>query len=140
MSHASLPLPLKPLYGYLLDVPHKDKVAAERIVAHLADWPWDVKADGEPGEDYMGEGNWMEREGLPAKGALKGSVVVVRPALLTDGECYADKIEAKGKDKAPYRVNEGDLKGSYTISRKDVAHFVVEGVVKKWDDMEGQMY
>jgi hypothetical protein len=137
-SYASLPLPLKPIYGYLIEGPHKDKLGAERIVAHLADWPWDAKRDGEPGEDLMGEGEWMKREGLPEKGALKGCVVVVRPALLTDGECRADETGKKGKGKAPYRVEEGDLKGSYTISRKDVAHFLVEGVVTKWDDWKGK--
>jgi hypothetical protein len=31
-------------------------------------------------------------------------------------------------------VNEGDLKSARTISRKDVGHFVVEGVLAKWDE------
>ncbi|RDB24528.1 hypothetical protein Hypma_008338 [Hypsizygus marmoreus] len=34
------PVTLKPLYKYFLAVPHKNKVGAERIIAHCADWEW----------------------------------------------------------------------------------------------------
>lgn len=58
-------------------------------------------------------------------------MVIVRPALLTDGEC-----------KEKYRIKaEGDLavKGGYTVSRKDVAHFIAEKLVgEEWDALEGK--
>lgn len=133
-SHASLPFLLKQIYTYLIAVPHKDKLCAERVVAHLSDWPWDAK-DGEPGEDMMGEGDWRKKEGLPEKGELKDMVVVIRPSLLTDGECRAEK-DIKGK--APYRATEGDVEKGWTISRKDVSHFLVEGVVKNWNEWKGK--
>jgi len=130
-SHANLPFALKPLYGYLLAVPHKDKVGAERIVAHCAGWPWDAE-DGEVGEDILGSG-W--EEGLPEAESLK-SIVVIRPALLVDGDCKADKVKAE-EGKEPYRVKEGEI-GGWTVGRKDVAHFVVEGVLGDWGKWEGK--
>ncbi|KIO13767.1 hypothetical protein M404DRAFT_596494 [Pisolithus tinctorius Marx 270] len=128
-SHKNLPLLLKPLYGYLLQVPHKDKCGAEEILAHCAGWPWE-ECDS-PGPEILGA-NWKER--VPDGGQLK-SVVVIRPALLTDGECRADDAS---RNKQAYRVNEGDLSGSYMVSRKDVAHFLVEGVIKDWDTWQGK--
>ncbi|KAG7442514.1 uncharacterized protein BT62DRAFT_973755 [Guyanagaster necrorhizus] len=126
-SHASLPLLLKPLYGYLLAVPHKDKMGMERVIAYCAGWDWNTKDDGEPSEKIMGSA-WREREGLPAAGSVK-NIMVVRPALLTDGACRAD-----GSDKPAYRVSDKEIQGGYTVSRKDVAHFVVDAVSNRWND------
>lgn len=79
--------------------------------------------------EILSEG-WEKTKGLPGKGELK-RVVIIRPALLTDGECTEN-----------YRLRcEGDLavKGGYTISRRDVAHLIVEGVLgDKWDEWEGK--
>ena len=138
-SHAALPLLLKPLYGYLLAVPHKDKLGAERAIAYSAGWEWIAKDAGELGEDIMGPGDWMKREGLPAPGMLK-RVLVVRPALLTDGECIAEKPKGKGKNKCGvgYRVSEREL-GGWTISRKDVAHFIVDAALNRWDEFEQKL-
>jgi hypothetical protein len=127
-SHANLPFALKPLYGYLLAGPHKDKVGAERIVAHCAGWPWDAE-NGEVGEDILGSG-WQD--GLPKEGSMK-NVVVIRAALLLDGECKGDNVKLT----QPYRVKEGDI-GGWTVRRKDVAHFVVEGVLGDWDKWGGK--
>jgi len=63
-------------------------------------------------------------------GFLK-EVVVIRPSLLVDG----DDKPAKGA----YRTSTDELKGAYTISRKEVAHFVVEGPLKHWDDWRGKV-
>ncbi|KAJ7497616.1 hypothetical protein FB451DRAFT_1348448 [Mycena latifolia] len=131
-SRASLPCLVKPVYS-MLDVPHKDKIGMERVLAHCAGWDWDSESDGEPTADIMGEG-WMDRKGLPAPGTLKHALII-RPALLTDGECVADKVQAKGKGKL-YRVSEQDL-GLYTISRKDVAHFVVDAL-SRWDEFDNK--
>lgn len=118
---SSLPLAMRVFYR-VLHSPHKDKQGAERILAHALGQP-------EPEEHILPE-NWDQTEGLPGKGELK-RVVVVRPALLTDGEC-------KGK----YRIKaEGDLavKGGYTVSRKDVAHFIAERLLgAEWDALEGK--
>lgn len=70
-------------------------------------------------------GDWTHREGLPEFGTLK-KILVVRPALLMDGERKAGK---KGKD-IGYKVSEQEL-GGWTVSRKDVAHFVVEAGTKR---------
>lgn len=126
-SHASLPLLLKPVYGYLLTGPHKDKLGMERVISHCAGWDWNTKDDGEPDEKIMGPA-WREREGLPAAGSMK-NIMVVRPALLTDGACLAD-----GSNKPAYRLSDKEIKGGYTVSRKDVAHFVMDAVSNRWND------
>ncbi|ESK96575.1 hypothetical protein Moror_6795 [Moniliophthora roreri MCA 2997] len=123
-SHASLPLLLKPFYAHFLAMPHKDKVGVERIVHRCTGWPWNAE-DGEPDEDILGP-SWTEIPGLPQPGSLK-NVLVIRPAFLTDGEC---KAEMEGKD--GYRVSEGEI-GAWTVSRKDVAHFVANAALHKWD-------
>ena len=75
----------------------------------------------------MGKG-WQERAGLPASGLLKDAMVV-RPAVLNDGECVAES----GKAGPPYRVAEGHVKG-WSVSRKDVAHFIFDAVTNRWDE------
>ncbi|KAG6905959.1 hypothetical protein DXG01_016683 [Tephrocybe rancida] len=132
-SRASLPLPIRALYAYLIAAPHRDKIGAERLVSHVAGWEWDAKEYGEVAEDVLDkDGKWKETEGLPTPGTAK-DVLVVRPALLTDGECLADKTPGK----APYRTSSEDFK-AWTISRRDVAHFVVEAVLHHWDEFRGQ--
>lgn len=121
----------------MLAAPHKDKLGMEVLAAHAAGWPWDPKNDGEPGDDVMrGEPwgtEWKTRKGLPAEGTIK-RILVIRPALLTDGDCKADKAGRKGE---PYRASEKEL-GGYTVSRKDVAHFIAQAVTDKWDQYEGK--
>lgn len=112
-------------------MPREDKLGAERVVSHCAGWPWDTKDDGEAKEEIVGK-DWTRREGLPAAGSLK-NILVVRPAILTDGECTAEAGGTDKADKPTYRVSEGEITG-YTISRKDVAHFVVDAVTKRWDE------
>lgn len=124
-SHAALPLPFKPLYGLFLASPHKDKFGVERAIAHCAGWKWD---DGEPSDEIIGKG-WLQREGLPTKGTLKDALLI-KAALLTDGECKAEK----GGGKPAYRVKEGQLSGAWTVSRKDVAHFVTDAVLNRWNE------
>lgn len=128
-SHRSLPLLLRPLYSYLLDQPHNDKRGTERLAFHCMgrEWPNDVP---EPAEDIMGP-DWANREGLPKFGTFS-NVLIVRPALLTDGECVADKAEKSDKKKS-YRVSTEEISG-YTVSRKDVAHFIVEDALKNWEN------
>lgn len=75
--------------------------------------------------------------------ALK-HVVVIRPSLFTDGESLGEKYDSASvaggkKKKEPYRVEtEGDISG-YTISRKDVAHFMADLVLKRWDEFENKI-
>ncbi|KII93363.1 hypothetical protein PLICRDRAFT_101613 [Plicaturopsis crispa FD-325 SS-3] len=128
-SHAALPLAWKPIYGWLLAQPHRDKCGLERIAAHVAGREW---TDTEPGDEIMGAG-WRARQDLPAPGTLS-NILIVRPAFLTDGQCKADAGKGKG-----YRVKEWDMESAYTISRKDVAHFIVEGALKHWSDYGGKV-
>ncbi|KAF8233080.1 hypothetical protein L208DRAFT_1268513 [Tricholoma matsutake] len=136
-SHAALPLLLKFFYGLLITVPHKDKFGAERVISHCAGWTWDTKNDGEPSDDIMGPG-WTNREGLPTAGSLKRALVI-RAAMLTDGECVAEKANADrtNESKKSYRVNEEEI-SCWTVSRKDVAHFVVDAVLNRWDEFENK--
>ncbi|KAM6500142.1 hypothetical protein JOM56_003156 [Amanita muscaria] len=104
-------------------------VGVERLIWHISgnEWP---KENPEPDEKIIGR-DWQKREGLPEFGSFK-DLVIVRPLLLIDGECKADKLAANGKlDKKPYRIGDEDPCG-YVISRQDVAHFIVEDVLKKW--------
>lgn len=131
LSHSGLPLLLKPLYAYALAGLHRDKLGAERVIAHCAGWSLEeVKVK----ENILGEDDeWKER--LPKPGTLT-RVVVIRPTLFTDGDCKADKV-ARTDGKEPYRVKEGCVRG-YTISRKDVAHSMVEGILADWQKWEGK--
>lgn len=130
---------MKPLYGYLLAGPHADKLGAERLLHHVTNgWEWNSIADGEPSSEIL-PSNWKTTDGLPAEGSLR-SVVVIRPSMFTDGESVGDKYDADGqKKKAPYRVSTEKELGGYTISRKDVAHFVVELVLNRWNEFENKI-
>lgn len=116
-----LPLPLKPIYWYLLRPAFMDKRGAEAILFHSIGQPYETKRDGTseaPGPEYLKEG-WKNT--FP-EGMLKDSgAVVIRAAQLTDGE-----------SRGVYRAAKGDF-GTYNISRQDVAHFIVEDLTKNWD-------
>ncbi|KAI4520892.1 hypothetical protein K525DRAFT_239770 [Schizophyllum commune Loenen D] len=131
-SHSSLPLIFKPLYAHALAMPHRDKLGVERVLAHCAGLPWDASEE-EPADDIVGAG-WRERQGLPGPGELK-QVLIVRPALLTDGECKADN---KKEGREPYRAEEKEL-GGYTVSRKDVGHFIFKAVTSDWNKYGGKI-
>ncbi|KAF9014246.1 hypothetical protein BDQ17DRAFT_1419147 [Cyathus striatus] len=113
-SRAAAPLALKPVYGFFIKEPRKDKLGAERILSHVGGWKWNFADDGEPSEHIIGPGDWTKLEGLPSQGELKN--LLVRPALLTDGECLADK--------------EGTNTGC--------GAFVADAVLKRWDEFENQ--
>jgi len=133
-GHEKLPFILKPVYSYFLAAPHADKCGTEEVLAYCAGWEWE-RVDS-PGTEVLG-GDWKASADLPAPGSVKG-VVVVRPALLTDGACRADTWEPSSVSGKPYRVEEEHLTGLWTVSRKDVAHFVVERVVRHWNEWEGK--
>lgn len=127
-SRKALPLFRWALYGYLIPQPHRDKRGAEQIYAHIAGFPWDTRDN--VGSEILEE-NWMAR--VPPEGQYK-NLVVIRPAMLTDDPSLADKHP----EKQAYRVQDGDLSSAHTVSRKDVAHFLVEKVVKHWDEWAGR--
>jgi len=119
-----LPLIERPMYKYALHIPHVDKLGVERILAHAAGWKWEDGATQTVPADFESR--------LPPAGFLAQSgVLVVRPALLTDGACKAD--EKKGS-KPPYRFGEEDFASCYTVSRKDTAHFIVEEALANWSN------
>ncbi|KAF5389248.1 hypothetical protein D9757_003422 [Collybiopsis confluens] len=124
-SHDTLPTPLKMVYS-MITVPHRDKLGVERVVSHCGGWKWDTKGDGELPEFILEKG-WKETEGLPAAGTFK-NILLIRPGFLTDGECLADD-----KGEGAYRVVEGDVRG-WTVSRKDVGHFVADAVLNRWNE------
>lgn len=104
----------------------------EHVAAYCAGMPF-------PDENYRPDllpQGWKALEGVPAEGTFK-SIVILRAGWLTDGPAMADEKSDQGK--RPYRVYVGDDKAlGYTISRKDVAHFVVEEALGKWSDWEGK--
>ncbi|KAH9900787.1 hypothetical protein C8Q73DRAFT_786234 [Cubamyces lactineus] len=133
-SHSTLPVALRAFYGMVLGSPHMDKLGAERVLAHCMGRPWSTDSDGETKENVLPPG-WQKLDGLLAEGELK-RVVIVRPALLTDGECRADDPKRTGKP--AYKAVAGEEVGGYTVSRRDTAHFIVEGALKNWDEWEGK--
>ncbi|KXN89299.1 hypothetical protein AN958_05803 [Leucoagaricus sp. SymC.cos] len=150
-SHASLPPLLKPMYGYLLASPHADKVGAEQVMHHVtANWTWNTQADSEAEAGILPEG-WEKTEGLPAESSLQ-HVIVIRPSLLTDGKSLGEKYDTlreEGKEKEiqkmrkkgqPYRVSTGTQElGGYTVARKDVAHFIVELFLNRWNEYDNKV-
>lgn len=136
-SHENLPILFKPLYSWLLQIPHADKLGLERILHYAAGKSW---ADPEPEPEIMNGGagggvEWKSRPGFPAAGSLK-DWIIVRPALLTDGKCEADKEGKKGK---AYKIIEGDGYKGYTVSRADIAHFIAEEAILHWDQWKGKI-
>jgi hypothetical protein len=151
-----LPLVYKPLYGYLLREPHADKLGLERILAHGSGRTWD---DKEPrAEMTTVDGvRWQDRKGLPASGSVETLVLrlpifvggdskrapspsktkagVSSPPPTAEGEPEVKKDE---EEKQKYRVGGGELSGTYTISREEVAHFIAETAVKRWEEFKGK--
>ncbi|KAF8522167.1 hypothetical protein BU17DRAFT_45099 [Hysterangium stoloniferum] len=126
-SHNALPLVLKPIFSYALHSPHADKLVMERALFHAANWTWSEK-DPNDLTDFLGS-DWQENLGGP--GYLK-EVVVVRPTLLTDG----DAKPAKGV----YKTSIEEFRhNAYSIPRKEVAHFIVEGLLKNWAEWRGNV-
>ena len=56
-------------------------------------------------------------------------LVIIRPSLLVNG----NNKPAKGD----YKTTLGEFNSPFSISRKEVAHFVVEGLLKNWDQWKG---
>lgn len=133
-SHDHLPFLWRLLYPWFLASPHADKLGVERILAHCAGWKW---KDAQPRPDILPL-DWKTVAGTPEEGELK-KILAVRPALLTSDECRGDKATRKAGH-APYRVGEGDLDNNgYTVSRRDVAHFIVEGALEDWERWENKI-
>ena len=129
-SIAHVPFLLKIFYGWAIAQPLRDKLGMERLIWHCAGWEWNTQVDGEPSEEIMGRKDWKNIEGLPAPGTLKNAMVI-RAAGLTEGDCLADK--RKEGEKIPYRAGEGHVIG-WTVSRKDVAHFIEDAVLNRWSE------
>ncbi|KAI8922129.1 hypothetical protein DFJ77DRAFT_445428 [Powellomyces hirtus] len=105
IGHQELPLPMKPLYSWVLKEPHADKEQLELKVYHAA---------GLKHPDASIEANTKSE---PTAEPWLSEFILVRPALLTDGA-----------RKGIYRADE-HLK-AWTISRADVGHFVATECIK----------
>ncbi|KAJ3046970.1 hypothetical protein HK097_000355 [Rhizophlyctis rosea] len=116
-GYQDLPLLWKPLYGWLLQDPHADKEIMEWIIFSAAKGSHPDAYVQEFGEKNASADAVAVKTGL-GSGWLK-KFTVVRPAFLTDG-----------KVTGTYRAGER-VQGTYTISRKDIGHFVAERVVGK---------
>ena len=103
----------------------------ERVLAHCAGISFE---DEDFREDLLPQG-WQELEGMPERGTMK-KIVILRPAFLTDGVAKADDQKQEGR---PYRVHKGDKgKVGWSMSRRDVSHFIVEDALERWDEYEGE--
>ena len=101
------------------------------MLAHCARLPWKTK--DEPSAKILPDG-WQSTPGLLGAGELR-HLVIIRPAMLTDGECRGDAGPKDGKP--PYRAKrDGEVSGVYTVSRKDVAHFIVCDLLPNWNGWE----
>ena len=134
-SHAKIPLAIRPIYTYMLPAPHADKFGMERVLAHCTGTPW--TAGKEPQSEILPEG-WRDTPGLFREGEMK-HLVIIQPAMLTDGKCRGDEVEAEGKGNAPYRTTVTDeFTDAYRVSRQDVGHFIAQDVVPNWSKWEGK--
>jgi len=112
---------------HLLARPHDDKLGMERAISFLSGSAW---LDPEPKPEILPEGC---QDRLPPAGSCT-NFCLVRPALLIGDTC---KAETKGN---AYRVVAGEFKGGYSISRRDVAHFMVERALTNWEEHRGQSF
>lgn len=113
-SHDNLPFGFKWFYSYALHSPHVDKLGMERLLQYAMGKKWEEEV--EPSEEVLPAG-WQQH--YPPTGWLP-NIVIVRPAFLTDGE-----------SKATYKASTDEF-ASYTISRKDVAHFIGTRILPEW--------
>ncbi|PVG04668.1 hypothetical protein CPB86DRAFT_777947 [Serendipita vermifera] len=120
-SKRVLPLPLRPLYGWLLHNAHADKRGLESVLFHAMGKEYE---QGQiPGEPIL-KADWKKE--LPAEGWAKHAVVI-RAALLTDG-----------RESGVYQATVGD-RYAWFISRRDVAHFIVEELTPNWEKYDGNI-
>ncbi|KAL0573824.1 hypothetical protein V5O48_008132 [Marasmius crinis-equi] len=124
-ARSALPLAPKALYSTFMKSIIRDKLGLERLVHHSAGWKW---THGEVSEEILPT-DWERGDSIPRFGSLE-EVLVVRPAILTDGKCVGDE-DTQGEP--PYRVSEEDFK-AWTVSREDVAHFIADAVLNRWQE------
>ncbi|EJU01196.1 hypothetical protein DACRYDRAFT_116982 [Dacryopinax primogenitus] len=115
-KYKELPFLLRGLfYGWLLKDAHIDKEALEYLSLRSSKYPTPAHTPPEvaiPSSAASLRSDWLDE------------LVIVRPALYTDGNEVPEKVRA-----APV------VKGSYTISRKDVGGFIARECLKgenKW--------
>jgi len=120
-SHDSLPFGFKLFYSYALNLPHVDKLGMERLLQHAMGKKWEEGV--EPEEEILPAG-WQEH--YPPAGWLP-QTVIIRPALLTDGEAAGN-----------YKVSTDEFP-SYTISRKDTAHFIGTRLLPEWSQWSNKI-
>ncbi|KAG8806110.1 hypothetical protein FRC17_005170 [Serendipita sp. 399] len=122
-SKAVLPYILRPLYGWLLHVPHDDKKGMEAVV--FEGWGKPYEAGELPGETVLPSG-W--KEGLPSQnGEWAKESVIIRAALLMDSA-----------PRERYRAQVGDFTTTW-IARRDVSHFIAERLVNEWETFGGNV-
>jgi hypothetical protein len=127
---AALPFLHRMTYPTLIAEPHHDKLGQELVLAHVSGRlgsPGWVKTSETVETKILPSGWEATSAGLPTKGELS-EVLIVRPAWLTDGPATG-----------VYRVVDGQ--GDHqckTISRQDVAHFIVNQAVPTWSQWSGK--
>lgn len=136
-TYRNLPFPIKVFTSTILRMPHEDKRGTERMLAYCihgdtspstlkpntGDIAWDPK-DGEPLDNLLPDWRNLNLPKIAAE-----SVVILRPALLTDGASTG-----------VYRVQAGDVPKAWTISRQDVAHFIAGDLVSNWSKYAGKWH
>jgi len=132
-AHKSLPWPLKCFHNIVLPVPHRDKRVTEHYLAYCAAIYQSYECTPEEITSLEKTGNFPPnwQEGLKKGDWL--NAVIVRPSLLTDGKSLCETEGAKA-----VRAGPEDLPSAWTISRKDVAWFIVNQVTKDWDAWKGK--
>ncbi|KIO24813.1 hypothetical protein M407DRAFT_43259, partial [Tulasnella calospora MUT 4182] len=115
-SHSTTSFPVRAFFK-LIWGPHRDKLGMHRVAAYASGRPW-----SEEDKKRLGNESELFPEGWQAK-LEEGSwgpdkTIVIQAALLGDG------VETK-----KYRVGGNDLTGVYSISRRDVAHLITDGLL-----------
>ncbi|EJU01195.1 hypothetical protein DACRYDRAFT_108526 [Dacryopinax primogenitus] len=103
------------LYGWLLEDAHIDKEAYEYI---------SLRSSKHPTPTHVPEQESIPTDAASLRSDWLDELVIVRPALLTDGKEYPGKVRT-----APV------VKGAYYLSRRDVGAFIARECLKgenKW--------
>jgi len=134
-SHNALPFILKPLYSLLLSEAHKDKRAAEQLLAHFSDsdsFAYSAEVIASLEKSGQLHPNWRDtdRPSIPLES------LTVRPSMLTNGEARAESKKSGSQD-VGFRTGV-ELPGAWTVSRKDVAWFIAKVALADWNSWSGK--
>jgi len=134
-SHKDLPLTLKPFYSLFLSGAHKDKRAAEHLLARSSNSD-SFACSAKEIATLEKSGHLSPNEQDTDLPSVPLEVLAIRPSLLTDGEARAESKKS-GSGEVGFRTG-AELPNAYTVSRKDVAWFIAKMALVDWNSWKGK--